>query len=69
MKTNFCQSQDIFVQHPTNLATQSRMPLLLPGVMQEHPSIENGSQERDSSESSTAFLEATPPKDSAEKAL
>lgn len=69
MKTNFCQSQDALVQHSTNLATQSPMPLLPPGMMQEHPSIEDWSQERDGSEGSKSFLEAAPPTERAGKAL
>jgi hypothetical protein len=43
---------------------QSSMPFLMPGVMQEHPSIEDWSQERDYSKGRKA-LEAAPPKDSA----
>jgi hypothetical protein len=69
LKTNFCQSQDALVQNPTNLATQSSMPLLLPSVMQQHPSNENWSQERGSSEGSKAISEGAPPTERAGKAL
>jgi hypothetical protein len=69
MKTNFRQSQDAFVEHPTNLATEFSMPLLLPDIVQEHPSIKDWSQERDSSESSKASLGPAPPKDRIGKSL